>query len=45
MKFKREIKNINEVTLLIILIISTLSVGLLSPDRFFTFNNFMSTLR
>ena len=45
MKFKHEIKNINEVTLLIILIISTLSVGFLSPDRFFTFNNFMSTLR
>ena len=45
MKQKHEIKNINEITLLIIFIISTLSVGFLSPDRFFTFNNFMSTLR
>ena len=39
MKQKHEIKNINEITLLIIFIISTLSVGFLSPDRFFTFNN------
>ncbi len=45
MKLKYELKNINELTLSLILFISILSVGLLSPSRFFTYNNLMSTLR
>ncbi|MDO5088254.1 MAG: ABC transporter permease [Leptotrichiaceae bacterium] len=45
MNLKHKIKSSNELTLTVILIISTLCVGFLSPDRFFTFNNLMSTLR